>query len=317
MKIVFFLAVALGRLSFVFAAEASTPSSSVSSSTSESSSLVLPKSLENRQFEEASEITDSKIRAESGSRSRYSAKFNLSYFGPTLNDASTKSQPNPDNSNAPKSTALGGSVSTRFRLDKSSSLGFGTGVKAVTPNYGFNRFDVNNPYLNYDYTQKIGSAQIRNALGVSAITIPEYKNIGETAALNLDQSIAYQIAASPFFVTLDTSLSYYLYNRGYNPGPTKKGGDGKAQRYSFQALPGLKYRMSDSLSLSTSVAIGTYNPRSHESSLILWRSSVTQRVAMGWAITRDVYIQPYFDLYPQALAIDTTTVNITTVFSIL
>jgi hypothetical protein len=193
----------------------------------------------------------------------------------------------------------------------------GTGVKAVTPTYGINRLDVNNPYVSYDFTGKIGDVQMRNSPGISYVTIPEYRNSGESSALSWDQSLAYEISHSRVFATFDTSLGYYIYDRGYINAPVKKGGDGNAQRYSVTIYPGFKYRYSDQLSLATSLNISEWNPRAQDSSLVMWRSSVTQRFAVGWAIQHDIYLQPYIDVYPQALAFDTTTINISTIFSIL
>lgn len=304
------------------ATSATSPASSEVTSTVEatgsgSSTLSIPSTLKNKKFEENSEITDAKIRADSGSLSKYSAKFSLSYYGPTMNDISQKMQPNPDNSNAPKETAISGSISTRYRLDPKTTISIGTGVKAVSPMYGTNRYDINDPYLSYDFTGKIGDVQMRNSPGFSYVTTPNYRNTGEESAVKWDQSLAYQIKGSRFFATFDTNLGYYFYSRGYKPGSTRKGGDGAAARYTAAIYPGFKFRYSDKISFSTSIAISEWNPRSEESSAVLWRSSTTQRLAMGWAITRDIYLQPYLDIYPQALAIDTTTMNLSTVFSIL
>jgi hypothetical protein len=292
--------------------------SASSSAGSGSSTITIPEALKNKKFEENSEITDAKIRADAGSLSKYSAKFSLSYYGPTMNDVSQKMQPNPDNSNAPKETAISGSISTRYRLDPQSTISFGTGVKAVSPGYATNRYDINDPYVSYDVTTKIGKhLQMRNSPGFSYITTPNYRNTGEDSAVKFDQSLAYQIEDTNFFATFDTSLGYYFYNRGYVPGAIKKGGDGAASRYTAAVYPGFKYRYNDTISFATSLAISEWNPRSVDSSTVLWRTSATQRLALGWAITHDIYVSPYLDIYPQALAFDTTTMNIATVFSIL
>lgn len=294
-----------------------TASSSSTTNAPGSSTLTLPTVLKNKKFEENSQITDDKIRADAGSLSRYSVKFALGYYGPTMNDISQKMQPNPDNSNAPKETAVSGSVSTRYRLNSDSTLSVGTGVKAVSPTYGTGRYDINDPYFSYDFTDKIGEVQMRNSPGFSYITTPNYRNTGENSALKWDQSLAYQIHDSRFFTTFDSSLGYYLYTRGYVPGSFKQGGDAQASRYNVSVFPGLKYRFSDQISFSTSVAIIEWNPRAQQSSAVLWRTSVTERLAVGWAITHDIYLQPYLDIYPQALAFDTTTMNLATIFSIL
>lgn len=269
--------------------------------------------LKNKKFEEDHLITDAKLRADEGSFSKYSLKFNLSYYGPTVSDFSAADQPNPDKSPSPKETAIGGSFGGRYRIDPRHTISVGSGLKAVHPFHGMERVDLNTPYLSYDVSSRVAGVQMRNSPGISYVTIPNYTRIGEYATLDYNFSAVYDLGASGFAVGNDISFGYYLYNREYQRA------DGKASRSTISTSPFVKYNFSDKFSVNTSIGLSWYNPRSREKadSLVLLNSSVTQRIGMGYAITRDIFFAPYLSLFPGKLATDTTTMNLSTIFSIL
>jgi hypothetical protein len=265
----------------------------------------------NKKFEENTDITDAKIKADSGSLSKYSLRFSLSYYGPTLGDLSSKDQPNPDGSVGSYATAIGGSFGGRYRIDKKTTISLGTGIKLIHPFHGMDRTDMNNPYMSYDMTSKVSDVQMRNSFGVSYITVPNYKEVGEYGSLSYDLSLSYDIGLSDFAISLDSSVGYYLYDRDYKPS------DRNANRASVSFYPGLKYRFSDKFSLNTSTNISFWNPRWKNDEFALLRKTVTQRLGLGYAFSRDIYISPYIDFYPDRITADGTTLNISSSFSLL
>ncbi|MEK2644284.1 hypothetical protein [Bdellovibrio sp. BCCA] len=285
-----------------------------SSTTTQQSTTTVGDVLKNKKFEEDKEITDSKLKADSGSLSRYSLKFSLSYFGPPVGDLSNEMQPNPDGSVGTYETALGGSIGFRYRFDTKSALSLGTGVNAVTPIQGVKRYDVKNPFLSYDRNARLGDVQMRNSFGVTAVTNPAYRDIGEYAGLNYDNSLVYNIGASGFAVGLDSSLSYYLFERGIKPKSRKEAAAG---RYSLGFYPQVKYNFTDKFNAYTSLAINFNNPRGTEDHTVLWNRTLSQRLGFGYAFSRDIYFAPYFNFYPKSFTADSTTVNLSTTFSIL
>ncbi|WP_413944023.1 hypothetical protein [Bdellovibrio sp. HCB-162] len=302
-------------------AYAQTSSTTLSTTTSTTSDVATQQStttvgdvLKNKKFEEDKEITDSKLKADSGSLSRYSLKFSLSYFGPPVGDLSNEMQPNPDGSVGTYETALGGSIGFRYRFDAKSALSLGTGVNAVTPIQGVKRYDVKNPFLSYDRNARLGNVQMRNSFGVTAVTNPAYRDIGEYAGLNYDNSLVYNIGASGFAVGLDSSLSYYLFERGIKPKSRKEAAAG---RYSLGFYPQVKYNFTDKFNAYTSLAINFNNPRGTEDHTVLWNRTLSQRLGFGYAFSRDIYFAPYFNFYPKSFTADSTTVNLSTTFSIL
>lgn len=267
--------------------------------------------LGNKKFEEDKNITDAKIKADAGSLSRYSLKFSLTYFGPPVGDVTNKKQPNPDGSIGSFDTALQGAVSGRFRLNKQSAISLGTGIGARTPFHGTERFDVKNPFVGIDRTGRLGDFQVRNQISFEGATVPEYREVGQWGCLDYKGSVVYNFGTTPFAAGVDTSINYFLYERDYE---TR---DRSAGRYTVAFYPEVKYNFSDKMNLYTSVAVKFLNPRARESEFDMLNRTLTQRLGLGYAFSRDIYFAPNLNWYPENANLDSTTLNFATIFSIL
>lgn len=266
--------------------------------------------LGNKKFEENNEITDARLKAEEGSRSKYSMKFSLSYSGPPVGEPLAKEQPNPDNNPGDYSTSIGGSVGLRYRFNPKEALSAGTGLSALTPFHGIRRFDVKTPYVSYDVSNRIADVQMRNSYSASVTTVPNYLDIGQVGGLGYSNSLVYNIGESGVALGLDTNLDYFVYNRDYIKT------DGKASKYHIGFYPNLKYNFSDKFSVNTSVAIMYQNLRSWTDDVRLANKTRTGRLGAGYAITKSVYFSPFLNYYLEDFSWDTTTLNFYTTFSI-
>ncbi len=262
-------------------------------------------------IEDTREITDSKLRADGGSLSRYSLKFSLSYYGPPVGDLSAKKQPNPDGSIGNFDTAMGGSISARYRLDPKSTLGVGTGINALTPFHGSERTDIKNPFIGYDLNSRIENLQMRNAFRVEYTSVPEYRAVGQDGALSYDNGVVYYLGTSNVGLGLDTSFDYFLYNREY----VIK--DRNSSRYALNFYPQVKYNISDKINIYTSLAIRFANPRSRDDEWALLNKTLSQRLGMGMAFSKTIYFAPYLNFYPETMNMESTTFSFATIFSIL
>lgn len=291
-------------------AATSTVSAAQSGSQGESSTSIR-EIIGNKKFAENEEITDEKLKAEEGSRSRYSLKFSLSYNGPPVTEPLGKDLPNPNNMPGVYRTSMGGSVSGRYRIDSRTALSLGTGISALTPFHGVERMDVRTPYLSLDRSARVGTVQMRNSLGVSVTTIPNFREIGQVGTLSYDNSLIYDIGSTDFAVGLDTGLSYFLYERDY------QSSDRRASIYFLGFYPNAKYRLSEKLNFNTSFNVSFASPRSRSDAFALENMRISQRLGMGWAINKEVFFAPYINFFPETANLDTTTINFSTVFSIL
>ncbi len=271
---------------------------------------VLRSELKNKIFQENTEITDAKLKADSGSLSRYSLKFNVTYSGPTLTDLSEKDQPNPDGSIGSFQTALGGNMGARYRINSKSTFGVSTGLKAIHPFHGAERIDLSNPSLTYDYSARVANVQMKNSPGFVLRTVPDFTKVGQYGMLLDNHSLVYDLGFSGFSIGTDMAVGVFLYNREYQVS------DGKSARYSFEFNPNLKYNFSDKLSLITSSNISLWNPRGRSDQYALLNKAVNQKLGLGYAYQRDVYLNPFLTFYPQHLAWSGITLNMTTIFSV-
>ncbi|MBC7466429.1 MAG: hypothetical protein H7256_10590 [Bdellovibrio sp.] len=313
MKRLISLFFATSALSVAVLAQSSSASLGTATSTSSGENKAsLSDMVGNKKFEENNEITDAKLKADAGSLSKYSLKFNLSYYGPTAGDLAAKDQPNPDGSVGSYETAISGSLGGRYRIDPKTTISMGSGLKLIHPFHGAERMDLNNPYLSYDMTNKMSGVQMRNSFGVSYITVPNYTKVGEFAGLSYDLSFNYDLGMSGFAVGLDGSLGYYLYKRDY-----VYSSDRFANRSSISLYPTLKYNISDKLNINTSPSLSYVNYRMNSDELTFVQKTVSQRVGVGYAFSRDIYIAPYINFYPDRWTPDATTLNISSSFSLL
>lgn len=301
----------LGIVAFLLAQNALAESSTATVDSTEGANSSRQKVGHLKKFEDSNTLTDPRLRADEGSMSQLSAKFNLSYYGPTLADLNAKDQPNPDGGVGMYETSLSGSISARLRLSATRSWALGTGIKAIHPLHGLERFDVNNPYLAYEMSNRWGQLQMRNSPGISLITVPNFKKIGEYGALTFYNAFVYEFSGTSLSLGLDTDFGYYLYHRAYEKS------DGKASRFTFAVSPNLKYRLNEKININTAIATNFWNPRSLENAWALHNRSPTGKIGLGYSWTKEIYLNPYIYLYPNKLATDTATLNFAAVFSVL
>ncbi len=296
------------------------------------------KAIKNKEFKDDHKLTDIRLRASDGSLSRYSINSSFSITGPRVGNLQDPTTPNPDQKVGNHAQTLRGNISARYRLDSDHSIGFGSGISFNHPLQGIDRTDTSNPFISYNIANRIGGVQIISSPGISYATVPEFVNVGQVGAANIQNSIVKGLGDSKFAVSLDVNASYFAYNRGYVPGPSKPAnynankrqqkdagsaaanttwGDGKVTQFTISAGPGLKYNISDHMNIYTSIEMSYYNPRSSSDSSVLWNSTPSARLGMGYAYDRNIFIAPYIQTYPTAMTLDMTTINVATIFSLL
>lgn len=269
--------------------------------------------LGNKKFAEDKDITDAKLKADSGSLSKYSLKISLSYNGPGVGDLGNKMQPNPDGSVGVFETSLGGSIGGRYRFDNKSAVSVGTGINALTPFHGTERVDVKTPFVSYDRSARLGDVQMRNSFGASATTTPNYRNLGQFGGLSYDNSLIYNIPETRLAAGVDTGFNVYMYERAFDDRRDSK----STSAYTLEFFPQVKYNATDTLNISTSLALRYWNPRRLGDGWNLANKIISARTGLGVAVSRDVYFSPYLNYYPDDFRWSTTTISFSTVFSML
>ena len=178
----------------------------------------------NKKFDEDKRITDIELKAQGGSLSRYSLKFDLAFQGPAVDRLYDVNQPNPDNRPRPNHTNLSGYLGLRYRLSSVAALNASTGLKWYTPyqsvagekvpkRKGDQDFELANPQISYDRNYALGAAQMRTSLRTQVITQPYYIQAGEFGGVGASQAVKYNIERLIFGSQIDADV--YLYNRAY------------------------------------------------------------------------------------------------------
>ena len=279
-----------------------------------STSLQLKNILGEKQIADPNVITDQKLKADEGSRSLYSVKFNLGYAGPGITDLGNKDQPNPDHVVNTMQTKLSGNIGARYRIDGISAVNAGTGITAIHPLHGWDRTDVSTPYLSYDRSSRINEFQLRQTISGAYVTTPEYVKEGEVVSTYYDLDLVRQLGDSRFSLGLESQFNYFFYSHNYDE--NNKSDWGGAQTY-YAFLPNLKYRVNDRLNLNTYFVQMFYNHRGVSDLSMIDRRTLTQRIGIGYSFAKDVYLSPYITYFPSKANTDTTTFNLSAVFSIL
>lgn len=286
--------------------------------------------LRDRKYEEEKKLTDLELRAYAGSRSRYSLQFNLGYAGPPVNELADANKPNPDNRPGDPRTNLSGNASMRYRINGNTGINFGTGVIFYTPvqavkgeqvdvdrrkspkNYG-----VNDPIVSVDRSYIIDKTQLRSALRASYTTTDNYVQRGQVGMTGFSQYVKYTPGTTRFIFGAQLALDYFAYDRAYKPYVSKKDtGDGTVSKYYINFIPSVEYKITDTLNFNTSAGYPYQNLRSDPA---WWRWNhplTTWRVGVGWAITHDIYINPYVNFFMESPAFNSASASVNTTFSI-
>lgn len=269
-------------------------------------------------------ITNKKMRAESGSKSRWSLSSELSYDGGSLEKPLAEDRPNIAGATGTTTKALlGGSVSTKYNINTRDSLSAGVGVRWIAPlttdkpkNYNGDRVDAQNPFITYQHFYKWSGIQSVFQLQPQAYTNSNQTNLGYVAALTAAQNNIYELGQS------GVSLGLYLFAQGnaYNktgsigtPGSEDYIADVRTEQsdYLFGASPFVEYVINDRFNLRTVFnAFNFQHLRSEARNTTFDQNTWTQSFGLGISITRDVFLYPNVQFVPDFARNDRTNVGL-------
>ncbi len=248
------------------------------------------------------EITNAKLRAESGSKSKFSLSFTGSYLGSSLEVPFDKDRPNTSNEATPPRVFMGGSFGGRYRIDKNQSLSLGIGYSVVRPFQEARYWDVSNPYVSYSYAGKIGKVQNISDATLSVTTNRDETEIGSFMAGSLSNTMMYDFGGSRASIGL-AAVGEYTYFSKDKDSLARYAGDeadktfkaGRDQRdYTLAAYPLMEYAISDYVQLRTVFRPWVFNHNVNQEGLTFSRARWTQSIGVGVAVRRDVYLYPNF-----------------------
>ncbi len=270
------------------------------------------------------EITNAKMRAESGSKSKWSASIDMSYFGGNLSIPFGDVRPNYSGEAATNAvTSFEGTVGVSYRIDPKNRLSLNTGVAIYTPfqaraedlstsseNGGLT--DVSTPSIVWGHATKIGSTQNSFSLGYShATTNYDVNTLKQIGAASLSHVIIFNIEGSNFQPGIASSLSNSFYKDGANESDRVRA-RGRRPDYVVSVAPFVEYAFNDTYSLRTVFRPATFSHMRKDAADTFEKSMYTQSLGLGMAITRDIFLYPNMQFAPENFRADLTNVGLAT-----
>lgn len=263
------------------------------------------------------EVTNARMRAESGSKSKWSLSTSVAYSGGAISRPFGAERPNLAGTpgNEIKSAGKIG-LDARYRWSKNHSITLGTQVGMQTPFQGDisakdTQFNVYDPALGYKLVGKFGDLQTSGGVTYYRGTSQESKGINQTQAVALSVTA---LKAWQNGLTTGLSLSTAYNDFSDDPGQTKAtrsamyGGD-KRVEWSLGLFPFAEYSFNDKYSFRT--VFGYFNWKhlyGDNNKYRLLQTYVYQSVGVGISITRDIYLYPNIQFVPDNIRSDFTNV---------
>jgi len=268
-------------------------------------------------------LTNNKLRAETGSKSRWSVATSLGYDGGSISRPFEDIRPNIQNVNgqSPVSDIAGG-VSLKFNMNEKDSLLLGETIRMVTPlsggtpnGYRGQKLDNYNPSLNLQHIYKVGQLQSYYQVGPTIYTQSDYTNIGYLGNLGIYNVNAYDIGKSKVTVGLETGASYNWFRTPQAYPEFKMSVEDtkdSSSDYTLFAFPYLEYAFNDKINFRTvAMFFQVEHTLTHDGDYTRWtKDKAMQSVGIGISVTRDIFLYPNVQFIPDELRGKQTNVSL-------
>lgn len=263
-------------------------------------------------------ITNRKLRAETGAKSKYSFSAALSYSGGTVNNPGSDVRPNIGASAfVPIQPALGGSLGGKYRLSATDSLSADVGITIYKPFHDdkkksfIKRTTVSDPSLTYQTLYKWAGVQNVSSVSLGVTTNEQYRDIGQVGGISFSQTAIYDFGGSKFSAGLAFEAGYTAFDKDKND--LDKDGEllGLSQSdYSFAFYPFAEVEISEKLNLRTVFRPFIFEHVRAKNFGELQRNVFTQSFGLGISVTRDIFLYPNVQFAPEDMRADRTNVGL-------
>lgn len=260
-------------------------------------------------------ITNKKMRAESGSKSKYSIRSVLKYEGGSIEKPLDEERPNIGD--APGMTdfsVLTGEISGKYTIDSKRSLMAGVGVRYITPLAGFqkpagftgDKVDADNPYLYYQYVTKVS--------GIQTVLTAQPRLITQSNLVKKNYVSDLTLAATTLYDVGTTGLSIGVFSQIYGVAYSKDSADDND--LSFGIDPFIEYQINDTFNLRTVFNVWNYD-HFRAVSFGKWeRENLLQSVGVGISVNRDIYLYPNLQFILDDIRADRTNIGLQTALNL-
>jgi len=264
-------------------------------------------------------ITNNLLRAESGSKSRWSIASALTYNGGSLESPLAEDRPNIAKSTGTiDKSLLDGQVSAKYNMNSRNSLMLGVGLRWIAPlsahgprDYDGDRFDADNPYLTYQYLYKWAGIQSVLQIQALAFTNANLVREGYFGQLQFDQENMYEVGSTGLSIGASTWIALQNFTKTGAVGDLDDVRTDQSD-YSFGIEPCIEYGITDNINLRTVTSLWVYEHTRDRQPGTFMQDKVYQSFGVGFSITRDIYIFPNVQFLPDDIRFDRTNVAINT-----
>jgi hypothetical protein len=272
------------------------------------------------------EITNAKLRADSGSKSKFSMSATANYRGGSVSRPFAAERPDlsglPDNQ---VDTSLDGTLKVRYRPDKNSSLSLGVSMGMKTPfqgdvNDNETQLNIGDPLVGYNRTfAAIGLQNSWNVYG-SIGTSDESKNVDRDASFATDYTLMKKF--DRFSVGTTASIWYDVLSTepGENPRWRQKAGMEKVDKrvaWGGTFSPTFEYQVSEKFTFRALFAYFRWKHLYGDGeNWRMLRIKEYNSVGMGIAVIRDVYLYPNVQFLPRDAKLANTNVGLSATINV-
>lgn len=268
------------------------------------------------------EITNKKLRAESGSKSKFSLSLDATFTGGGLNKPFDELRPDlygRPGTQRVSSMTLGPDI--RYRWTKNDSLTFGTSIGVSTPlqgdtNTAKGQLRIGDPGIGYSRVGKIGELQSIFGLSASYATSPESLDIEKTFDAYASWTLMRSWQNGLSLGLAATAGNTFYADAAGNGAETGYGQDDRAD-YEFALYPMAEYEINDFFSVRTVARYTTWYHYYGDAQLDrLIHYPGTQSLGIGMAISRDFYLYPNVQFLWEDLKNERTNIGATATINI-
>jgi hypothetical protein len=273
------------------------------------------------------DITNAKMRAESGSKSTWSIKANINYNGGNLESPFSSVRPNYAGiSSQDNSTSIAGTIAAAYRWNKADTFRAGTGVLLLTPfqntfedatnSRGSRKGNISDPYVEYSRAMRLrGYQNIFDTL-YTHYTQSAYTAAGYVGIYDVNHTALYKTETTAWELGLNGDFNYTFFNDAAKPTDISLNPESGRSDYTLALYPFAEYAFNERYSFRTVFRFLTFDHYRNDPSSTFVRELYTQSLGLGIAVTRDVYLYPNMQFAPEHLSLGLTNVALSTTLNI-
>ena len=259
-------------------------------------------------------LTNNLLRAQTGSKSRWSVSNSITYNGGTIDEPFNAYIPNISAGTGLTNVAnMTDSVSIKYRQDTQSSWMAGIGARWISPfngtqvptGYNGNKYDAYNPYLHYQYVYRWSAIQNAFTTGPTITTYNNLTRMGYVGNWLVQQTSVYEIGNTG----LSLGALYYSIYAAYNSESDPYRSD--ISDYTLAFEPFIEYQLTPKINLRTFFGLLSYEHIvSEPNALTFHKDTFTQSFGVGISVIRDVFLYPNITFIPYDIRADRTNFGV-------